>query len=49
MKIGATEIIEDNLNPRFIKQFYLPYNFEIREKYKIDVYDVDDFKNPDNY
>jgi len=35
----------DNLNPQWVKQFDVQYNFEVREQYKIDIYDVDDFDN----
>lgn len=35
----------DSLSPEWVKQFDVQYNFEVREQYKIDVYDVDDFNN----
>lgn len=35
----------DNLSPQWVKQFDVQYNFEVRELYKIEVYDVDDFNN----
>lgn len=35
----------DNLSPHWVKQFDVQYNFEVREQYKIDIYDVDDFDN----
>lgn len=35
----------DNLAPQWVKQFDVQYNFEVREMYKIDIYDVDDFDN----
>jgi hypothetical protein len=41
-KLGMTEVIDDNLNPQWVKQFDVQYNFEVPENYKIDVYDIDD-------
>lgn len=35
----------DNLSPQWVKQFDVTYNFEVREQYKVEVYDVDDFNN----
>ena len=35
----------DNLSPQWVKSFDVQYNFEVRENYKIDIYDVDDFNN----
>lgn len=35
----------DNLSPQWVKQFDVQYNFEVREQYKVVVYDVDDFNN----
>ena len=48
-KIGKTEVIMDNLNPSWIKSFDVQYHFEQRENYKVEVYDVDDFNNLDNF
>ena len=39
----------DNLNPKWVKNFEVPYHFEKREYYKAIVYDIDDFKNLNNY
>lgn len=33
----------DNLNPRFIKSFSVEYHFEERQRFKVKVFDVDDF------
>lgn len=44
-KLGFTEVIMDSLSPQWVRQFDVQYNFEVREQYKIDVYDVDDFNN----
>lgn len=33
----------DNLYPKFIKSFNVEYKFEERQKFKVCVYDVDDF------
>ena len=49
MKIGMTEVIMDNLNPEWVKQIDVQYNFEVREIYKVEVYDIDDFNNLNNF
>jgi hypothetical protein len=48
MRIGVTEVIMDNLSPQWVKQFDVQYNFEVRETYKVEVFDVDDFNNLNN-
>ncbi len=48
-KLGFTEVIMDNLSPQWVKQFDVQYNFEVREQYKVVVYDVDDFNNLQNF
>lgn len=48
-ELGKTEVIMDNLNPKWVKNFEVPYHFEKREYYKAVVYDIDDFKNLGNY
>ena len=35
----------DNLNPRFITSFVLDYRFESKQRIKVAVYDVEDFKD----
>ena len=47
-EIGKTEIIKDNLDPTWVQSFEVPYKFENQEKYKVVVYDVDSFDNPDD-
>lgn len=42
-EIGRTEVVMDSLNPKFIKNFQVEYHFEERQKFKIMVYDIDDF------
>jgi hypothetical protein len=44
-KLGQTEVIMDNLDPKWVTSFEVPYHFEKREFYKIHVYDIDDFSN----
>eukprot|EP00347_Sterkiella_histriomuscorum_P017569 403348833 len=44
-EIGRTEVVMDNLNPKFIKSFSVEYKFEERQRFKVSVYDVDDFSN----
>jgi hypothetical protein len=34
----------DNLNPKFITCFTVEYHFEERQKFKVEVYDIDDFE-----
>ncbi|KAK2858644.1 hypothetical protein Q5P01_003264 [Channa striata] len=40
-EIGRTEKIENSLNPRFSKTFVIDYYFEMVQKVKLDVYDID--------
>lgn len=44
-EVGRTEIIKDSLNPEFIKNFQVEYRFEERQRFKIKVFDVDDFSD----
>ena len=39
----------DNLNPVWIKSFDVQYHFEQRENYKIELYDIDDKNDLDNF
>jgi hypothetical protein len=48
-KLGQTEVIMDNLDPKWVTSFEVPYHFEKREYYKVEVYDIDDFNNLQNY
>ena len=41
-EIGRTEVIMDNLDPKFIKSFLVDYYFEERQNFKVEVYDMDD-------
>ena len=38
---GRTEVIENNLNPDFVKTFIVDYHFEKHQNLKFEVYDVD--------
>jgi len=49
MKIGMTEVIMDSLDPVWVKAFDVQYHFEQRDNYKVEVYDVDDFNNVNNF
>ena len=49
LRLGMTEVIMDNLAPQWVKSFDVQYNFEVRETYKIDVFDIDDFNNLTNF
>ena len=48
-RLGMTEVIYDNLSPSWVKSFDVQYNFERREQYKVEVYDVDDESNLQNF
>ena len=41
-KLGQTEIIHDNLNPKWVTKITLDFHFEQSEKFKVQVYDSDD-------
>ena len=47
-RIGETEIIADSLNPEFVKEFNVDYYFEQQQKFRIEVYDIDDANNLTN-
>uniref|UniRef100_A0A3P8W157 Copine-3 n=1 Tax=Cynoglossus semilaevis TaxID=244447 RepID=A0A3P8W157_CYNSE len=40
-ELGRTEIIKNSLNPSFSKTFIIDYYFEMVQKLKFDVYDID--------
>lgn len=40
-EIGRTEVIDDNLNPEWVKSLVLNYNFETVQKLKFEVWDLD--------
>ncbi|CAG8454491.1 4311_t:CDS:10 [Ambispora leptoticha] len=42
-----TEVVMNNLNPRFVKSFVLDYYFEMLQKLRFSVVDVDKHDNPD--
>ena len=44
-----TEVIMDNLNPVWIKSFDVQYHFEQRDNYKVEIYDIDNFKDLNNF
>ena len=48
-RLGMTEVIMDNLSPTWVKSFDVQYHFERREQYKVEVYDVDDENNLNNF
>ena len=45
VEVGRTEVVWDNLNPKFSKSFHVNYYFEREQKYKFEVYDIDDESN----
>jgi len=44
-RIGQTEVIHDNLNPRWVQKITVDYHFEQQERFKVQVFDSDDDKN----
>jgi len=40
-EFGRTEVIQDNLNPDFVKKFIIDYFFEERQNLRFDVFDID--------
>ena len=40
-EIGRTEVIQDNLNPKFAKKILLQYHFEQIQRLRFQVYDID--------
>jgi len=47
IQIGSTEIIKDNLNPTFLKSLIIDYYFEIIQKLRFIVFDIND--DPDSF
>lgn len=47
-KLGQTEVIHDNLNPQWVTKMNVEYHFEQSERFKLEVYDIDDDKQPTN-
>lgn len=41
LQIGRTEMIENCLNPEFLRKFTVDYHFEEQQKLKFEIYDVD--------
>ncbi|KAL5473575.1 hypothetical protein EMCRGX_G028072 [Ephydatia muelleri] len=48
VKVGRTEVIDNNLNPKFSTTFRLEYRFEEIQNLQFVVYDVDDKHHVDN-
>ena len=44
-EIGRTEVIMDNLNPKFVTSFSVEYRFEEKQRFRIKAYDIDDFSD----
>ncbi|XP_071388618.1 copine-8-like, partial [Centroberyx affinis] len=40
-EFGRTEVIDNTLNPDFVRKFILDYFFEERQNLRFDLYDVD--------
>uniref|UniRef100_A0AAQ4QTG9 Copine Va n=1 Tax=Gasterosteus aculeatus aculeatus TaxID=481459 RepID=A0AAQ4QTG9_GASAC len=46
VKFGRTEVIDNTLNPDFVRKYILDYFFEEKQNLRFDVYDIDS-KSPD--
>ncbi|XP_029799024.1 copine-5 [Suricata suricatta] len=46
MRFGRTEVIDNTLNPDFVRKFIVDYFFEEKQNLRFDLYDVDS-KSPD--
>eukprot|EP00210_Caulerpa_lentillifera_P006583 g6288.t1 len=44
IEMGRTEIIPNNLNPKFVRPFQILYEFERVQSFKVEVYDADEDK-----
>lgn len=44
VKIGQTETIHDTLNPNFVTKITVDYYFEQQERFKVEIYDIDNDK-----
>lgn len=40
-EIGRTEVIQDNLNPKFVRKVLIQYHFEQIQRLRFEVYDID--------
>lgn len=40
-QVGRTEKVQNCLNPKFAKKFLIDYHFEIVQKLKFGIYDID--------
>ena len=47
-RLGQTEVVVDNLNPKFVTTVNIDYYFELQQNLRIDVYDADDATNLQN-
>lgn len=41
LELGRTEVIQDNLNPKFAKKIQMQYHFEQIQRLRFEVYDID--------
>lgn len=44
IKVGQTEVVVDNNNPKWIQAVDVEYHFESRQDMKIEVWDADEIK-----
>ena len=47
-RIGETEVIPDNLNPKWVVSIKVDYFFEKQQNFKLEIYDADDANNLQN-
>jgi len=48
VKLGATEVINDNLNPKWVAAIEARFSFEENQNFMVEVYDADDGANLNN-
>jgi len=48
VKLGNTEVINDNLNPKWVQAIECKFSFEENQQFMIELYDADDVHNLNN-
>jgi Ca2+-dependent lipid-binding protein len=48
VKLGSTEVINDNLNPKWVQAIECKFSFEENQQFMIELYDADDGNNLNN-
>ena len=47
-QVGKTEIIEDSVEPEFVKGIVVDYHFEENQQFMLEMYDAVDKEHPNN-